>query len=260
MDRERLKGLAQDKKYISGIYNYCDRWCERCPYTSRCLNFEIGEEEFSDPETRDIHNEAFWEKISEIMQTTLEMLHEMAVSKGIDLEDMDIDENAEEILKETSENHVVCRMAREYIDIVEEWINGTKEMLAGSEYELSTDNGDVSGIESLKEAIDVIKWYQPQIYVKLMRAVSGLMEEANSSDEDAYYAKDSDGSAKVALIGIDRSIAAWGIIGRWVPNFRSHDVPAILTHLERLRRSVEKVFPDARGFLRPGFDQIDLNS
>ena len=26
MDKEELKELARDPKYISGIYNYCDRW------------------------------------------------------------------------------------------------------------------------------------------------------------------------------------------------------------------------------------------
>lgn len=25
---------------ISGIYNYCDRWCERCSYTNKCLLFK----------------------------------------------------------------------------------------------------------------------------------------------------------------------------------------------------------------------------
>ncbi|HTV00428.1 MAG TPA: hypothetical protein VMF13_07835, partial [Luteitalea sp.] len=25
--------------YIVGIFNYCDRWCERCPLTSRCRVF-----------------------------------------------------------------------------------------------------------------------------------------------------------------------------------------------------------------------------
>jgi len=25
---------------ISGIYNYCDRWCEKCLYTNRCLLFK----------------------------------------------------------------------------------------------------------------------------------------------------------------------------------------------------------------------------
>ncbi len=26
----------EEKKLISGIFNYCDRWCERCPFTERC--------------------------------------------------------------------------------------------------------------------------------------------------------------------------------------------------------------------------------
>jgi hypothetical protein len=29
---------SEDPKHIPGIYNYCDRRCERCPFTSRRLN------------------------------------------------------------------------------------------------------------------------------------------------------------------------------------------------------------------------------
>ena len=29
----------EKKSYISGIYNYCDRWCERCRFTSNCYLF-----------------------------------------------------------------------------------------------------------------------------------------------------------------------------------------------------------------------------
>lgn len=25
---------------ISGIFNYCDRWCEKCSYINRCLLFK----------------------------------------------------------------------------------------------------------------------------------------------------------------------------------------------------------------------------
>jgi len=67
VNRDRLERLAAEKRFIPGIYNYCDRWCERCPQTSHCLNFSISEEEFSDPETRDIRNEAFWNKLSGIL-------------------------------------------------------------------------------------------------------------------------------------------------------------------------------------------------
>ncbi len=90
-----------------------------------------------------------------------------------------------------------------------------------------------------------------------MRAVRGeLDEEPEDFDE---YPKDSDGSAKVALIGIERSIAAWGEIRSHFP-LQDDEVLEMLVHLEQLRRKVEKAFPDARAFIRPGFDKIDLNS
>lgn len=259
MDKEKLKNMAKDKKYISGIYNYCDRWCERCPQTSRCLNYAMGEEEFSDPETRDINNEAYWKKMSEIMKTTLEMLNDMIISAGLDPEELYDEEDFEEqTIKETAENHVVCRMAREYIDMAEEWFDEIKELLTDPVHDLSAGEKYNPETESDNDYVDILRWYQPQIYVKLMRAVSGLLEESDSFD-NGDYASDSDGSAKVALIGIDRSIAAWGNMNTLFPVFHDNDIKNILIHLDRLRVNVEKTFPNAREFVRPGFDHVDLN-
>jgi hypothetical protein len=28
-----------EERFISGIYNYCDRWCERCRFTAHCRVF-----------------------------------------------------------------------------------------------------------------------------------------------------------------------------------------------------------------------------
>ena len=37
--------MSAEPDMIPGIYNYCDRWCERCAYTSRCLQYQIESEE-----------------------------------------------------------------------------------------------------------------------------------------------------------------------------------------------------------------------
>ena len=35
--------------FILGIYNYCDGWCERCPFTNRCRVFaDLAEIEFEE--------------------------------------------------------------------------------------------------------------------------------------------------------------------------------------------------------------------
>ena len=95
MDKEHIKRLGRNPDFIPGIHNYCDRWCERCPFTSRCMNFALSEEAFPDPESRNINNEAFWQKIAETFQATFDLLKEMIEDQGIDLESLDTDTEEE---------------------------------------------------------------------------------------------------------------------------------------------------------------------
>ena len=85
MNRKNLERLAKDPRFVPGIYNYCDRWCERCPNTSRCLNYAMCETTFNSDESQ----EAFWDKLGTIFATTLQMLHEKAEEMGIDLDAID---------------------------------------------------------------------------------------------------------------------------------------------------------------------------
>jgi hypothetical protein len=68
------------------------------------------------------------------------------------------------------------------------------------------------------------------------------------------FPKDSDGSAKVALIAIDRSMAAWAHMHNHFPSHKDQ-ILSIIKHLDDLRKRVEHVFPEARNFIRPGFDE-----
>ncbi len=265
MKGDRLMNMARDKRFISGIYNYCDRWCERCPQTSRCLNFSIASKEFADPESRDIHNEAFWKKLSGIFKDTIDLLKERAAAEGLDLDAVNLDKLEEEdrLVTEAADGHEISRAARSYGDIAEDWFKNAEHLFEenqspGPQFRLPTADNEGIEKDELDDALEVIRWYQNQIYVKIMRAISGAIEEQKKLDEGPeQFARDSDGSAKVALIGIDRSIAAWGIVNSRFPN---PEIRHIIAHLDRLRRSIENNFPDARAFIRPGFDSIDLNS
>jgi hypothetical protein len=247
--RDRLKRLAAEKRFIPGIYNYCDRWCERCPQTSRCLNFIISEEEFSDPEARDIRNDAFWKKLSETFGDTLELLRESAKEWGIDLETLDSEEDQENLRAKdrTAESHLICRATKRYSQWVEDWFRDQETFF----FEMAAASRE--GV-SLEEAFDVIRWYQYFIHVKVVRAVRGKMEEGEEGWDE--FPKDSDGSTKIALIGIDRSIAAWAVIRHYVTEGAS-GVIEIIGFLDGLRQAVEKTFPEARSFIRPGFDRSD---
>lgn len=226
------------------------------------MNFALGEEHFSDPEARDIENETFWQKLTETFQVTLDMLTEIAEQEGIDLDSPDIESTLEEerLNEETAKNHECCRAARAYGEMVDKWFDSATDLFEekGNELNLKVrlelPNADPAGeAASLKDSVEIIHWYQHLIYVKLVRAVRGKLEEKSEIPDE--FPKDSDGSAKVALIAMDRSIAAWGEMRNQFPE-QEDDILNLLVHLDRLRRKVEKVFPEARAFVRPGFDKI----
>jgi hypothetical protein len=108
-------------------------------------------------------------------------------------------------------------------------------------------------VASLTDVVEILRWYQHQIYVKLVRGLDAD-KEAEATNE---FPKDSDGSVKVALIAMDRSIAAWLRMKEFFPD-KTDSILTMLVHLDRLRRAAEKEFPDARKFVRPGFDTGEL--
>jgi hypothetical protein len=213
------------------------------------LNFSLSEEEFSDPETHDIRNEAFWRKLSETLGEALELLKETGKKWGIDLETLDSvrDTESEGANDEAAESHVICRAAKSYIAIVEDWFKGRERFSFG------IANVANEGVD-LKEAIEVIRWYQYFIAAKVIRAIRGKKEEEEERCDE--FPSDADGSAKIALIGIDRSIGAWAVIPRY-NRLYTESVFEIISFLDLLRQAVEETFPRARSFIRPGFDSID---
>ena len=249
--------------HIPGIYNYCDRWCERCPFTSRCLNFEMSEEKFGDIQDGDIDNEVFWQRLSETFQETMTMLKEMAEERGIDLDSLDLEDSQdlEDPLEEKSVVHIASHMAKSYIDTVEKWFNENvyifeddARQMAAAHVADSSESQLQEDTVSLIDSVEVIRWYQHQIYVKLKRAIHSSQNE--DFEIQNGFPKDSDGSTKVALIGMDRSISAWGKMTKYFPD-QKENILNIINHLDRLRRQTEKKFPAARAFVRPGFDDSE---
>jgi hypothetical protein len=236
MRRRTLTELANNPDLISGVYNYCDRWCERCPLTSRCLVYATEQEDNDLYENHDVRNEAFWKKLGSIFQDTREMIAEWARNAGVNLTPNGADAH-QKPRQQLVDNHPLTKAGKKYANAASDWFREFDQMI------------EISDL-GVTDAREVIQWYQYQIAVKTIRALSGRKEEL-----EADFPKDSDGSAKVAMIGIDRSIAAWRMMQLSLPEREETIVPLIL-QLECLRLRLEKSFPDAREFVRPGFDEI----
>lgn len=262
MDINRLKDLAENPNFIPGIYNYCDRWCERCQFTSRCMNFALGEEHFDDPDSHDIKNEAFWRKLGEVFHLTRQMIEESAAKWGIDLDSLDLQaaEKELETRRENAESHECALASIAYVEKVKSWFESAADIFRQKEDELNTEarldlpgSDPAAAAAAIGDAAEVIRWYQYFIHAKILRAVRGAADEtAHPPDE---YPSDSDGSAKIALIAMDRSIAAWGRMYEHFPEHQT-EILDVLVLLERLRGRTQTLFPNARAFVRPGFDDV----
>jgi hypothetical protein len=269
MKTKDILDLADDPRFIPGIYNYCDRWCERCSFTSRCMLYAMEEEDRDDPAKHDINSEDFWNKLSSIFKEAHEMLETMAAERGIDLGAVDVEQAKEEgnRRKEKTKSNPLARSAQHYVKLVNEWFDS--EFTDSEQRDAGRTRGDLPIVDfdaedrasDIQDAVEVVRWYQFQIAVKIMRGLSrDVSEDGEHSPEEEDEAQtengqsDSDGSAKVALIGIERSIGAWAKLRELLPD-KSHSILPIMLHLEQLLRATEQAFPKAQSFVRPGFDE-----
>ena len=254
MKKEDIDRLAASHNCIPGIFNYCDRWCERCALTSRCLSYLMAEEHFGpDTEACDLTNEIFWQNLADMFKLTIEMIRETAEEMGVDLDAIadGPETGSREPDDEGTVTHVVEHLAKSYAGRADDWFEtgcrSLEDRMNNPPLQLADYNEQQQAVDAA-DALAIIRWYQHQIYVKIRRALNSFAERDDGPN-------DADGSAKVALIGIDRSISAWGVLLKLFPE-SSEGVLPLVTMLENLRKRLEAEFPQARDFMRPGFDSV----
>lgn len=130
----------------------------------------------------------------------------------------------------------LCQRALVYVDTVFAWLRSHERF------------GESSDPEDPRA---VVTWFYSLIYVKIRRAVRGL---ANDDPAGRDRLADCDGSAKVAILAVEQSQLAWlQITERGMATWS--EAEPFIRQLLWLRDEIERVFPSARGFVRPGFDE-----
>jgi hypothetical protein len=263
--KRRREPNPRDPRFIPGIYSYCDRWCERCEFSHRCFKFALGDHlHGNDAKARDINNRKFWDTLERMVAGNKTKLARTSRKWGVEPGQDSIDAAA--ACEKRLDRRARARGQREsnaaltYTHMVDEWFNNELRipLQRVRNLERQVGEGTISvpaakgELVRLNDCVEVIRWYQTFIYVKLCRAFTSLVEE--DDDRALAAAKDSAGSAKIVLIAIERSLAAWASLLEMFPA-ETDSILEILVHLDRLRRAVKKKFPRARSFRRPGFDE-----
>jgi hypothetical protein len=252
--------MATNPKHIKGIYNYCDRWCERCNFTSRCAVY--ASEEGLSSEEKDINNKAFWDTIANSFADAIAQLQKIADERGIVLQ---ADDDAEMNVymanvkkkQQEMEQHPLIKYSKQYMMKARELLKSNEALQQKGEaliqlVELGVKdiNETKKEVVQLNEYFEIVQWYLFQIQVKFMRALPTFDDD----EGDEAFESDSNGSAKVALIATDRCIVAWQHIMQWLPDAQD-DILPLLGLLQKIRTLGEHTFPHARAFVRVGLDE-----
>jgi hypothetical protein len=253
---------SDDSRFIAGIYNYCDRWCERCRFTDRCRVYAREREQTErhllrgeDPDDPAVMLQDAVDSLGE----SARMLVQMAAERGVDLEDVPPPEPPEperdDPLRDRAmrwSKRVGALLARMRADLP-----GIGADLAGLAPTL-TDREETEAtqaMERLQDAHAVLSRYLFLIAGKIGRAAEGRANaEAEKDPELAQSAwQDALGTAKITHECLGKAAAALWAVGEFSRDWQDDALP-LAAETESLRQAVDAMFPGHHEFYRPGLD------
>jgi hypothetical protein len=244
------------RQLIAGIFNYCDRWCERCTFIDRCATGVIEQKRWAkgaDWEATDLFSE-----LEKLYPFSEDRVSGWLQDNAINPQDIEPDDAAELTLQTLKlEEEMQERGAQYYLPL--------RDFLAANEAEFKARGIDLFGEHDHMEGPDtqerstfaesllVIIWYQYFMFVKAGRAVSGLRDNNGPAGSQRALQSDANGSAKLAMIAAARSLGAWEMLRKLWPE-KQQQILGFMREINGFRHRMERLFPHWQRFIRPGFD------
>lgn len=228
--------------FIIGVYNYCNRWCERCGLATRCHVYVDVE----------LERQGIGASWPPFLAPGARSLGAVALT---DLSGESAAGGCGEAKPEPGE-------AEESPSVVPPpslpRLTGAAETLDRRSRALGYRLLDwpvpvaAPAAPEVAGAIRIIGHYAVFLGPKVHRAMIGQADQ--DEDEARDPQNDANGSAKAALLALDELEAAWLRIAeaKLVGLMESQPVFA---ELAWIKTELERLFPHARAFVRPGFDE-----
>ena len=189
-------------------YNFCDRWCARCPVDkqTRCTVYLneteqqitcIAHGREDDPEMTEAVISAQYDGLDEKLQ-------EMTEEFDIDPDESSKENDDWEKRMRTAGNDPLTKTAKNYF------------LYANAFLEKATAQQQFSD-PKLEELFHIIGWYHTILPVKLARALSGIPDES----QESFGLHDAVAQLQICKKAANLSIQAWHEIAEATPEFRT---------------------------------------
>lgn len=175
------------------------------------------------------------------------MLRERAKEFGIDIDEALNDPELEEAI----ERRRAFVRGQDAVELAKKYSYDARAILETNNETLVADDDPMAA-----EMLEIVHWYVFFIAAKTHRGYHGVVDTDGYEDTDALSDLESDanGSIKIALIAIERSILAWTYL---LSTTNQELIRPLIDQLETVKAIIERKFPNAREFVRPGFDEIE---
>ncbi len=238
----RMAAELDDQGFILSIHNHCDRWCERCPFTSRCRVFAMemsiridgfdGElaraaEDLPANPVEGWAGEDFLAEAEDVLSEE-EIEQEMLAR--------DVTRAIAEVHSLTEAADGLAKLTRPLIDAAE-----TRVTAGGPE------------TEAFRDPLEVLAHYKYFVAVKVRRALSGRDNPPILDEDGRPFPSDADGSARIAYLTCAAARDAAQRLATIDPGLASLVAPFTQT-ADRVLDLIDEAFPGHRSFRRPGFD------
>jgi hypothetical protein len=241
--------MDDNKDYIEGIYNYCDRWCERCKYTDRCYNFQMQVEAGIDPLDDNIPDEKVWEYVSQSFAKAMDMIKQFAAEEGIDLDTLPEVEEPPPSEKATQFKAAIkptydayLKLARAYFEENQPYFAlKADEFVRDVELGIADEQATIRKWREVLDKGDIIKQYMFFMGAKIDRAISGI-DDMHDDMWESPEQSDANRTARILMTVIERSIASWEVTLSAFPE-KEETILKALSLLAKLHRLTENAFP-----------------
>jgi hypothetical protein len=190
---ESAEFKERESRFIVGVFNYCDRWCEKCRFNDRCRVYdsERAMRERHEILGEDPDDPAVWmQDVQNTFQETFDLLQEMADEAGVDLDDLPESLPIKNPIRDESFDPPLLARTKELmgkvdplLDRVREEIPQLGEQLGNSLFREEDEakveaRGQeiITAVQSVRDAYELLCQYRFFIVVKMTRALHALEE------------------------------------------------------------------------------------
>jgi hypothetical protein len=218
---------SKDCARVPGIYEHCDQWCSYCAATARCLAFRRMQE-------RQEQRGTPFGSLEEVIEFT----REVKAEEGSLTPELDVLLSPDPVTRMA----VMPEIDDPLDDLAYRYVFEAHRFLERRNWIPPMQ------VSPQPSPLDVVAWYHLLIGTRIGRALASEIQAARGR---GAWMEDASGCAKMVLVGIERSHRALRKLRGQRDDAR---VVALLETLEELGPAVERRFPAARAFIRPGLD------